>query len=141
MIIHRFRTVNCPDVFDRSPVLILRGAAALHVLFIRQARGAYVGRHITLILCQRAAQAFAVNQLVIQITRHQAGDGFAHVILIGLVAEYPQVKRLLELLRQRGPVGANRLQPFEHHPLRVTFLNQPGVALLAALVGTANGGH
>ena len=94
-----------------------------------------------MIFGQRAAQALAIHQLVIQLTGHQAGNGVAHVVLIGLVAKHPQVERLLELLRQWRPVGAHRLQPFKDHPLRVTFLNQPGVALLAALVGSANGRH
>ena len=141
LVINGFWSVRCPDVFDRSPVLILRRAAPANVLFIRQSRRADVRRNITLVLRQRAAQALAIHQLRVKFACHQAGYRLAHVVLIRLIAEHPQIKGLLKLLCQRCPVGAHCLQPFKHHPLLVAFLNQSGVALLAALVGSANGRH
>ncbi len=48
---------------------------------------------------------------------------------------------MLELLRERRPVGAHRFQPFKDHALAVPFLNQPGVAFFAAHLRATNGRH
>ena len=98
-------------------------------------------RNITLIFAQRTAKAFTVNQPRIQFTRHQFVDGFADVLLIWLVAEDTQVKLLLKLLGQRRPVRTHGFQPFKHHPLFVALLNQPGITLFTAGIGSANGWH
>ena len=111
------------------------------VFFIGKACGAYMRRHITLIFAQRTAKAFTVNQPRIQFTCHQFVDGLADIILIWLVAKDAQIQLLLKLLSQWRPVGAHRFQPFKYHPLFVTLLNQPGITLFTAGIGSANGWH
>ena len=79
--------------------------------------------------------------MLVELASHQAGYRLADVVLIRLITKDPQIERLLELLSQRSPVCAYRLQPFKHHALLFTFLNQSGVAFLAALIGSTDSGH
>ncbi|MNN20100.1 hypothetical protein D3C81_1333610 [compost metagenome] len=103
---------------------------------------AHVGWDIALVVVEGAAQTFAVDQQVVQFARLGPAHVVAHVVLVRLAVEDAQVELLLELAGQWRPVGAYGFQALEDHLVAaVRALHQPGVALLAAFLGAAHGGH
>lgn len=71
LVIHRLRAAGGPDVFDGAALLILLRPPKLQVVFIGKPGGAHVRRYVALILRQRPAQAFAINQLFVELAVHQ----------------------------------------------------------------------
>ncbi|MNO99734.1 hypothetical protein D3C76_915110 [compost metagenome] len=68
---------------------------------VGDARRADVGRDVALVVVELAAQALAVDQLVVQFARLGPAYVVAHVVLVWLAVEDAQVEFLLELAGQR----------------------------------------
>ncbi|MNX88796.1 hypothetical protein D3C86_1207820 [compost metagenome] len=101
-----------------------------------------MGRHVALVVAKLAAQALAVDQLRVQFAGQRAAHDVPHIVAVRLAVEDHRVQRLLELLRQRGPVRAHRLQPLEHHlGAAIGTHDLTGIALLAAKFGATDGRH
>ncbi|MNM53432.1 hypothetical protein D3C81_645350 [compost metagenome] len=129
-------------IADPAAVLVLQRSSLLTIIVVGDAGCADMWWDVALIFVQLSAQALAVDQPIVEIAVKRLANVFTHKILIRLAFENTLVKQLLELLRQRGPVGAYRFQPFVHHLFAaVRFGDQPGVTFFTALFGTANGGH
>nr|GFB90307.1 hypothetical protein [Tanacetum cinerariifolium] len=129
-------------VADPAAILVLQRSTLLTVVGISQARRAHVRRDIALVIVERPAQALAVNELAVEL----AGQGPAHVIadvfLKRLALEDPQVQLLLESAGQRRPIGAHHFKALvDHFVLAIGPGDQARIALLAALLGTADGRH
>ena len=101
-----------------------------------------MGRHVALVIVERAAQALAVDQQGVAFAAHGARHVVAHIVLVGRALEDAPVELLLELLRQRRPVAAHRFQALVDHLLAAVGLaHQARVAFLAAFFRAADGGH
>lgn len=106
-----------------------------------QAGRLHMGRHVALVLVQPPPQALAVHQPVVVATRQHLGSQLPDIVLVGFLHEHPAVQFLLKIPGQPGPVGAYVLQALEHQAVTLLAGDDPRIALLAALVGTAHGGH
>src|SRR5471030_982212 len=75
------------DVAYPAAVLVLQRPALLLVELVGHARRAHMRRHVALIIFQRPAQAFAVDQQLVELAGHGASGVVAHILLIGLALE------------------------------------------------------
>src|SRR5690606_1535900 len=127
---------------DPATVLVLARAAVPVVVLVGHSRCADMRRNVALIVAQPPAQTLAIDQQLIELTAQRSLHVVTHEVLVWLAFEDAQIEFLLELLRQRRPVGAYRFQPAEMQSIAAIGAgNQTGVALLAALLRPADGRH
>ncbi|MNL54486.1 hypothetical protein D3C87_1778250 [compost metagenome] len=85
--LQRLRAGNGDHVADPAAVLVLPRATLLVVVIIGDARCPHMRRHVALVVVEGAAQAFAVDQAIIEFTGQGFAHVIAHVVLIRLAVE------------------------------------------------------
>ena len=85
--LQRLGAGDSDDVADPAAILVLPRAALAIVVIVGNPRRPYMGRDVALVVVQRAAQALAVDQAVVELTGQGLAHILAHVVLIGFAVE------------------------------------------------------
>ena len=95
-------------------MLVLQLSSGASVVFIGNAGGTDMGRHVFDVVIELASESFAINQLFIPLTGLGFGHNLTNIFRRVFIVKDAFEQFGLKFFGQRCPVGADGFQSFEY---------------------------